>query len=91
MALKKEIRTGSGLVLSYHRVLQLDIETNAGVGVWVASYATQGERELELEGGASVYSEKTYFHEGWDDGPMTVEAAYEWLKGQKCFKNAEDC
>lgn len=93
MALKKSIRSGNGLVLDYHRISQLDIETNVGVGIWTASYTSQSERarELDPDNEELVFSENTYFHETWDEGPKTVDEAYEWLKNHELFEGAEDC
>ena len=91
MALEIETRTDSGLLLSYHRVSQLDIETNVRVGVWVRSYVSAEERQRELSG-ETTYHEDVYYSTEGPEGPMTVEAAYEWLKSTRLeFADAEDC
>lgn len=91
MALGKEARLGSGLPLNYHRIQELAIEVNVMTGVYVRSYLSREERELELAGG-NVYSEVCYFNSDGPDGPKTVEDAYQWLKATRPeFADAEDC
>lgn len=93
MALEIETRTDSGLLLSYHRVSQLDIETNVRVGVWVRSYVSAEERQRELSGETTYHEDCYYSTEGMDDtAPLTVEDAYDWLKTERPeFADAEDC
>lgn len=94
MALRKDMRSNGGVPVSYHRVMQLDIETNVRVGVWVRSYVDASERQRELGDGDGVYHEDCYYStEGMDDSaPLTVDEAYAWLKSTRPeFADAEDC
>lgn len=93
MALEIEKRSNGGVPVSYHRIMQLDIETNVGVSAWVRSYVDASERQRELDGGDGIYHEDVrYSTEGMDDtAPLTVEEAYDWLKGRPEFEGAEDC
>lgn len=91
MALEIEARTDSGLSLSYHRISQIDIETNIRVGVWVRSYVNASERQREMDGEVAYHEDCYYSTEG-PEGPMTVEEAYAWLKSTRPeFAEAEDC
>ena len=93
MALLIENRSPVGLVMSYHRVWQLDIETNVRVGVHVRSYVDEAERQREIDGELTYHVDTCYFTEGMDDtAPLTVEEAYAWLKSTRPeFADAEDC
>ena len=91
MAIAIEARLGTGLPLGYHRVQELCIETNVMSGVYVRSYLSREEREIELAGG-NAYSEVCYFNSDGPDGPLTIEEAYAWLKATRPeFADAEDC
>lgn len=93
MALTKNMRSNGGVPVSYHRVMQLDIETNVGVSAWVRSYVDASERQRELDGDGDVYHEDVrYSTEGMESAPLTVEEAYDWLKSTRPeFADAEDC
>lgn len=93
MALTKDMRSNGGVPVSYHRIMQLDIETNVGVSAWVRSYVDASERQRELDGGDGVYHEDVrYSTEGMESAPLTVEEAYDWLKSTRPeFADAEDC
>ncbi|PWL79030.1 MAG: hypothetical protein DBY20_03900 [Coriobacteriia bacterium] len=93
MALEIEKRSNGGVLVSYHRIMQLDIETNVGVSAWVRSYVDASERQRELDGGDGIYHEDVrYSTEGMESAPLTVEEAYAWLKTERPeFADAEDC
>lgn len=93
MALQKETRTGSGALMSYHRILRLEVETNYGVGIWVRSYLSASERNVERDDESTVvYHDDTYCFVEWNEAPMTVEDAYTWLKAERPeFAGATDC
>lgn len=93
MALKKNIASRSGLTLGYHRISQLDLETNVMVAIWVRSYVSQQDRQGEVESGETTYHEDTYVPIELDyaDAPKDVDVAYGWLKEQPEFADAEDC
>lgn len=93
MAISAKTRSNEGVPVSYHRVLQLDIETNVRVGVTVRSYIDAAERQRELDGEVAYHEDCYYSTEGMDDtAPLTVEEAYAWLKSTRPeFADAEDC
>ncbi len=92
MAISVKTRSGVGVPVTYHRVLQLDIETNVRVGVLVRSYMDAAERQRELDGEVAYHEDCYYSTEGMESAPLTVEEAYAWLKSTRPeFADAEDC
>ena len=92
MALEKTVRdTISKLPLSYHRIFQVIEEVNFETGVYIKSYLSAEERELEKSNENDVFSETLYVTIEGHDGPITVEDAYSWLK-ENCprFEGAKD-
>lgn len=92
MAILMETMSGCGVPIAYHRVMQLDIETNVRVVVTVRSYIDASERQRERDGEVAYHVDTCYFTDGIDDVPLTVEEAYDWLKATRPdFDDAEDC
>lgn len=97
MGLYKQMRDGiTGAPVSYHRIVRLEIETNVRVGVYIHSYISLEERELEKENDGAeepilVFHSDSYFATSTPEGPATVAEAYTWLKENRPeFEGAED-
>lgn len=92
MALLANYRSPVGLEMSYHRIWQLDIETNVMVGVHVRSYVSESERQRELNGETAYHVDTCYFADDYESAPITIGEAYDWLKATHTeFAEAEDC
>lgn len=94
MGLLKEIELENGVAVKYHRIVSVNTITNQQNVIEVASYVSQAQREREAAAIASgedcnVYI-STKFHAAAYDESMTVETAYNWLKDQPDYDNAED-
>ena len=100
MGLYKQIEAGNGVPLSYHRVVSITIVVNNQNVVEVASYTSQAKRAEEqqameqLRKGdndalCDVFIDTQYLAFDYDPS-MTVETAYEALKGLDEFSDAED-
>lgn len=91
MALSKEIELPSGVIVNYHRVVSLNVVTNAQNIIEVASYTSKKKRQEEIDAlkaaqnkveGAeetNIYIETTYVACKYDQ-EMNITKAYEWLK-----------
>lgn len=84
MALSKRVALGNGVATYYHRVVTLNIVTNAQNLIEVASYTSRAKRDEEAAAmGAGepmdVYVD-TSIHCAPYDPSMTISGAYEWLK-----------
>lgn len=88
MALFKEKELDDGVAVSYHRVVSVGCVTNVQNAVEVASYPSRAWREREMAGGGS------YVHTSWHVLPyrqgMSVDDAYEYLKGLPEYEGAAD-
>ena len=95
MAISKQIEADNGVVLSYHRIVSVNTITNVQNVIEVASYTSESKRKAEADAIANgepmnVYIETRFLNADYDQ-TMTVERAYEWLKGQPEFADAADC
>lgn len=94
MALLLDKKDWQGVTVTYHRVSRVVIEPNAPSGIWVASYISRAEREIEMDddNADAVYHSETYFTVDDDSDSVTsIADAYVWLKGRPEFADAEDC
>ena len=94
MALYKQLELSNGVVTSYHRIVSLNIITNAQNIIEVASYTSQQKRQEQLEAiqngaGYNVFIKTEYFSAGYDQS-MDIAKAYEFLKSTSVFKNSQD-
>lgn len=97
MALKKKIQRPNGLILEYHRISMVKIDTNLQCTLLVESYLNEDSRLKEKEilkvgidkGGPLPYVESEYISLDYDEN-MSIRNAYEWLKNQPNFVNSED-
>lgn len=103
MAIEKNIRKADGITLSYHRIAMIKIDLNQQVTILVESYPDEKSRDYEKDYAAGKikgepvfpYTRGEYHHFGYTDYPElfsgnVVNAAYEWLKQQPDFVDAED-
>lgn len=95
MALYKEIEQSNGVVTKYHRIVSMNIITNIQNVIEVASYTSQNKREQEIKALEEGLEHDVYINTIFLNAPytqdMTVETAYDWLKEQSLFENAQDC
>ena len=97
MALKKKITKPNGLTLEYHRIVMVKIDTNLQCTILVDSYVNEESRLKEKEiikigvdkGGTFPYVDSEYISFEYDEN-MSIKNAYEWLKKQPEFEDAED-
>lgn len=97
MALKKKITKPNGLTLEYHRISMVKIDTNVQCTILVESYLNRDSRVYEkslIKNGLSKddtlpYVESEYISFEYDEN-MSIKNAYEWLKKQPDFVDAED-
>lgn len=90
MALYKEIKQDDGVITSYHRILFIRQMINHHTSIAVLSYVNDEARSDEKEAViAQPYQKSTTYELPYDEN-MTVSEAYEWLKTQPQFEDAED-
>lgn len=97
MALQKKIQKLNGIVLEYHRISMVKIDTNIQCTLLVESYLNEASRLKEKEilkvgidkGGVLPYVESEYISLDYDEN-MSIRNAYEWLKQQPEFEGAKD-
>lgn len=103
MALSKTIKTNNGVTLSYHKISMINVQVNQQVTILVESYIDESGRQYEkdyakglLEGEPTFpYTNAEYINIPYDEntelftGNITKKA-YEWLKMQEKFKDAEN-
>lgn len=97
MALKKKIKHANGVELNYHRIALLSIDTNSQTTMLIRSYIDEEGRNYEkryangeIAGEPSFpYTVSEYRSFDYDE-KMNIENAYELLKQQPDFKDAED-
>lgn len=97
MALKKKIQKSNGLILEYHRISMLKIDTNLQCTILVDSYLNKESRLKEkdiLRNGVTndtplPYVDSEYISFDYDEN-MSIENAYKWLKNQSDFIGSED-
>lgn len=95
MALSKRVALGNGIATNYHRVVTLNIVTNAQNLIEVASYTSRAKRAEEKSALAAGEPMDVYvgtaIHAAPYDQEMTVEGAYAWLKANAPeFEGAAD-
>lgn len=97
MALKKKKRMPNGLELEYHRIALVTIDVNNQITVLRHSYLNEDARQYEKDYAAGKiegepifpYVDYEYMHMEYEDG-MNIKKAYEWLKTQPGFEDAEN-
>jgi hypothetical protein len=97
MALKKQVRKPNGLVLDYHRIAMVKIDTNQQITILLYSYLNEEARNYEkayaageIEGEPTFpYVDHEYIALDYDES-MNITNAYEWLKTRPEFVGAED-
>ena len=96
MALKKKIQKPNGLILDYHRIAMVKIDTNQQCTILVESYLSEDGRNYEksyargeIQNPTFPYTSSEYISFDYDEN-MSVKNAYEWLKKQPDFEGAED-
>lgn len=97
MALKKTIQKPNGIIVDYHRIVMVKIDTNQQCTVLVESYLNEDGRNYEKDyASGKIQGEPTfpytvaeYLSFPYDEN-MNVKNAYEWLKQQPEFVGAED-
>ena len=96
MALQKTIQQPNGLVLDYHRIAMVKIDTNEQCTILVYSYLSEDARAQEKVCLANLavdtilpYYAYEYMSFPYDES-MSIKKAYEWLKKQPKFEGAED-
>ena len=95
MALKKDIKLKNDIVLSYHRISNIDNVINEKTIITVYSYINQYQRDREKEGvhiSSSISDIYMVPHNEYIDytPQITVTEAYDYLKTLDMFKGAED-
>lgn len=100
MALFKKITQSNGITLSYHRIESLNISTNIGNFISVASYINEEARDVEraaiekaFETGEGIMMDvyiRSHIYEAPYDQSMTIGSAYNYLKTLDDFKDAKD-
>lgn len=98
MALKKSITKPNGIVVDYHRIAMVKIDTNQQTTILLHSYLSEVGRNYEksyeageIQGEPTFpYVDAEYISFPYDEN-MSIKNAYEWLKQQPDFEGAEDC
>lgn len=103
MALSKSLKTGNGVALSYHKISMINVQVNQQITILVESYINESGRQYEkdyakglLEGEPTFpYTNAEYINIPYDENTELfsgniVKKAYEWLKLQEKFKDAEN-
>ena len=90
MALYKEIKQPDGVTTKYHRILFLTQTVNRQTSIAVLSYVDEESRDIEKENPMSQPYQKSITYETKYDANMTIETAYEFLKGLPQFEGAEN-
>ena len=101
MAIKKQITLDNGIVIEYHRIAAITIETNQQITLVIHSYLSEDGRQIEKDYAAGLYKDVEFgmmkcpynkvdfVHPEYDEN-MTISKAYEWLKTQPEYEGAED-
>lgn len=97
MAIAKEIVADNGVTLTYHRISMVKIDVNQQITILVESYLNEDGRNYEKAYAAGeIQGEPTFPYTSAEymslpyDETMNVKNAYEWLKQQPKFVDAED-
>lgn len=95
MALIKDVELQNGMVVSFHRIVSLNIITCVQNTIEVASYTKKEKRDEEVSalssgGEFDVFTETMYFTAPYDSS-MSVRDAYLYLKdNEPVFDGAQD-
>lgn len=97
MALKKMITKPNGLMLEYHRIGMVKIDTNEQITILLHSYLNEEGRNYEkayargeIEGEPIFpFVDSQYITFEYDEA-MNIKNAYAWLKTLPEFEDAED-
>ena len=100
MAIEKPIELGSGVTVSYHRVVSVNSVTNVQSVIEVASYTSEAKRleeKASLEEGAEsgeavetdIFVATAYVAVGYEKG-MGIAEAYSRIKSLPEYEGAED-
>ena len=100
MGLKKHVTLNNGVQLNYFRVVSVHVITNQQNIIEVAGYTSQAKRREEQAALAqaqetgeypetNVYIDTQMVVAPYDQ-EMTVASAYEWLKDNAGFEEADD-
>ena len=95
MALKKDIKLENDIVVSYHRIANIDNLINKNTTITVYSYVNQFQRDREKDGvdylpnEKGIYKITSTYTLDFDD-TLTTFKAYSFLKTLDMFKGAED-
>ena len=94
MGLKKKKVKSNGIETGYHRVVSVTSIVNHATIIEVCSYISEDAREqertaLESKKGFDVFMDTSLYSLEYNE-KFTVKDAYEWLKKQSGFENAED-
>lgn len=95
MALYKPIRLSNGITMSYHRITQVDVATNAHMLIHINSYIDQQGREDEKAAYANNEPVDSYiigfeFLAPYDEAGAPIKGMYEYLKTLSEFEGAQD-
>jgi len=95
MALLKPIKQNNGIILTYHRIYNIENIVNDSIKITVYSYPDEEERNKEkemIESGKILY--KIYIQDSKETYPYetapTIQEAYEYLKTTDKYKGATD-
>ena len=97
MALYKEVELENGIKLTYHRIRNINIETNVANWVEITSYIDKDARLKEI---ASYADNNGFQWNGYTgtsmvempyDQTMTVDSCYADLKRMEKFSGCKDC
>ena len=90
MALYKELKQADGVTTKYHRILFLMKTINHHNSIAVLSDVDDESRNAEKENVMAQPYQKSVTYETPYNADMTIEAAYEYLKGLPQFEGAEN-
>lgn len=91
MALYKKIRQIDGIDTEYHRIVSVTNTVNSHVSIGVLSLPSKDIRELEKSGAGFLPYTASTTYETTDTDFMTLEQAYNYVKGLSDFSGAVDC
>lgn len=88
MALKKDIKLENGVVLSYHRIITLQLVTNKYINIIVGSYVSEESRKEDFLDDKLIETDVVTIDKYIEN--FNIEKAYEILKTTKKYKDAVD-
>lgn len=101
MAIKKTTIASNGIVMEYHRIAMIKIDTNQQNTILVHSYLSEAGRQVEKDYASGLYDNIEEGLMNWPyvatrylncdyDGMMTITKAYEYVKSLPEFDGAID-